>query len=179
MFSVKTSPLLSPPHSRGWWVMFKPALWPIPMTKCITHLPNYLVRVEGGAIHSTYTVYSCRWRVSWRLQGHRVRADADKVQTAHLAYGPDTGAAPDHPPPPDPPPRHLTLHITLQQALANRCSRLGCRPRHARKQTLIVDPPSVISPFLLLLLFFFFLPTPLSSSPDSPGEQSRGPNLNT
>lgn len=44
----------------------------------------------------------------------------------------------------------FTLRITLQLVLANRCSRLGCRPQHARKQTLIVGFPSIISSPLLL-----------------------------
>lgn len=53
-FFVKTSPSL---HADA-WVIFTPTLWLIPMTKYITHLPNYLVRGEGGQ-HSTYTVYLC------------------------------------------------------------------------------------------------------------------------
>lgn len=72
------------------------------------------------------------------------------MQRAHLVFGPDAGAKPDHPPTPRSfhPPR-FTLHITLQLALANRCSRLGCRPQHARKPTLIVGLPSIISSPLL------------------------------
>lgn len=137
----------------------------------LTQLPSQ--RWGGG--HSTYTVYSC-WGTG-SAGGYRVIecgkkktwADVDKVQRTHLArYRCRTRSPPTsrsfHP--------RFTLRITLQLVLANRCSRLGCRPQHARKQTLIVGFPSIISSPLLLF-------SPPLLFPERPGEQSRGPNLCT
>lgn len=82
---------------------------------------------------------------------------------------PDTGAAPDHPPHPQilpllaPHPLRFTLRITLQLALANRCSRLGCRPQHARKQQSYCVPS-----FHHLLSFTSLFFSPTSPFPRTP-----------
>lgn len=147
------------------------------MTKYITHLPNYLVGGKGGGGHSSYTVYSC-WETG-SAGGYRVTECKEKCELMLCEepiwyLGPMQVPHPITPQPqslpPHSPPR-FTLRITLQLALANRCSRLGCRPQHARKQTLIVGLPSIISSPLLF-------PPPLLY-PGRPGEQSRGPNLST
>lgn len=146
------------------WLIFTQAWVEIPMTKLhytLTQLPSEKRQVGvGTGVHTTHTVYSCmRTGLAGGYGGHQVQRELilKKCPSSCLAPFP-AGSWPRHR-------CHArstpTLHITLQLVSANRCSRLGCRPQHARKQIVIMSLPSIISFFLL-----FFC---------CPGEQWRGP----
>lgn len=157
------------------------------MTKLITHLPNYLVRLSrwgaAGACERGALAYVHAHSVSGRPQGSSsatgVRFDTDKVHRvgsrppppSQLALGHGAGATLDHHPDLSTPLKPCGS-LSPAEVSANRCSRLGCRPRHARKQTVIVCLPSIISSSSF---FAFSFPLSTSSHPDRPGEQSRGP----
>ncbi len=151
------------------------------MTNLITHLPNCLVRLgRWGRKGSTDTCMHTGSAGGYR--GRQVRKECELIlvkfielhpglASSQLTLGHNTGATRSPPRPLHPitrPPPPATYRSPASVSLHNRCSRLGCRPRHARKQTVIVGLPSIISSF-----FSFFFST--SSLPNSPGEQSRGP----
>lgn len=148
----------------------------------------------GGACERGTLTYVHAHSVSGRPQGSSsatgVRFDTDKVhrvasrpvpppRSSQLALGHGAGATLDRRPDLSTPLKPC-VSLSLAEVSANRCSRLGCRPRHARKQTVIVGLPSIISSSSFFYISFAFFFPSLRLSPSRPpwGAMERS-NLNT
>lgn len=157
------------------WVIFSPTPWPIAMTKYITHLPSYLVRAGGGIPPIQYTRAGGQGQLEGTGSSSAKKKKKKKLELM-LTKNPSGPIQVRHqltpPPTPDPrilPPPRLTLRITLQLALVNRCSRLGLQAPTCEEADSYCGPS-----FHHLLSFTSFLPTsPLPQTPWGAIERSK------